>query len=51
MAAKVESDVIPPRSFERLAVIFCAKNCEKTIGNAIASANEIHFQNMNSVTI
>ena len=54
MAAKVataESNVIPPRSFERLAVIFCAKNCEKTIGNAIASVNEAHFPNMDSITI
>ena len=54
MAAKVvtsESDVVPPRSFERLAIIFCAKNCEKTIGNAIASVNEARFPNMNSITI
>ena len=54
MAAKVvtsESDVVPPRSFERLAIIFCAKNCEKTIGNAIASVNEARFPNMDSITI
>lgn len=46
-----ESDVVPPHSFERLAIIFCAKNCEKTIGNAIASVNEARFPNMDSITI
>lgn len=53
MATKVaiSSDVIPPRSFDRLAIIFCAKNCEKTIGNAIASVKKIHFVNMQTVTI
>jgi glucosyl-3-phosphoglycerate synthase len=49
--AAAESDVVPPRSFERLAVIFCAKNCEKTIGNAIATVNEARFPNMDTVTI
>jgi glucosyl-3-phosphoglycerate synthase len=50
-AADAESSVMPPRSFERLAIIFCAKNCEKTIGNAIASVNAAHFPNMDIVTI
>lgn len=46
-----ESDIIPPRSFERLAIIFCAKNCEKTIGNAITSVRKAQFPNMDTITI
>jgi glycosyltransferase involved in cell wall biosynthesis len=46
-----EPDIVPPRSFERAAIIFCAKNCEKTIGNAIASVKEVHFPNMTTMII
>jgi glycosyltransferase involved in cell wall biosynthesis len=36
----------------KLAVIFCAKNCEKTIGYAISSAKKSHFfQQGNGITI
>jgi glycosyltransferase involved in cell wall biosynthesis len=49
--AAAESDTVPPRSFERLAIIFCAKNCEKTVGKAIASVKGIHFADMATVTI
>jgi glycosyltransferase involved in cell wall biosynthesis len=50
-AASSEPNVIPPRSFERLAIIFCAKNCEKTIGNAISSVKGMRFANIATVTI
>lgn len=46
-----ESNAIPPRSFNKLAIIFCAKNCEKTIGNAVAVAKAIDFANMATITI
>jgi hypothetical protein len=42
-AATAESDIVLLRSFERLAIIFCAKNCEKTIAKAIASIRN-YFQ-------
>jgi glycosyltransferase involved in cell wall biosynthesis len=36
----------------KLAIIFCAKNCEKTIGHAISSARKSHFfQQGNGITI
>lgn len=36
----------------KLAVIFCAKNCEKTIGYAISSAKKSHFfRQSNGITI
>jgi glucosyl-3-phosphoglycerate synthase len=34
--SRAEANTTPASSFERLAVIFCAKNVEKTIGNAIS---------------
>lgn len=43
-------DVALPRSFDKLAIIFCAKNCEKTIANSLASVNGTHFD-MKTVTI
>lgn len=49
-AQNVEGEILP-RSFERLAVIFCAKNCEKTIGNAINAANGVRLADMGTVTI
>jgi glucosyl-3-phosphoglycerate synthase len=38
-------------SFEKMAIIFCAKNCEKTIGDAIAHATSTGFANMQTVAI
>jgi glucosyl-3-phosphoglycerate synthase len=50
-ATIIESDIVPPRSFERLAIIFCAKNCEKTIRNAITAVKAAGFVNMETITI
>jgi len=38
-------------SFEKLAVIFCAKNCEKTITNSVRCIKDAQFFNMQTVTI
>jgi len=46
-----QSKVIPPTSFDKLAVVFCAKNCEKTIAHAIDSVKELKFANLAMATI
>jgi glycosyltransferase involved in cell wall biosynthesis len=52
MMAATGSGSIPAHSFSRLAIIFCAKNCERTIGNAIASMKESRFNaSMTTITI
>jgi hypothetical protein len=42
---------ISARSFQRLAVIFCSKNCEKTIGNAVAAVKQTGFASMETITL
>jgi glucosyl-3-phosphoglycerate synthase len=49
-AMETDRDVTPG-SFERLAIIFCAKNCEKTIGNAITTVRNANFAGMDTITI
>ena len=48
---KQQSDVRPLHSFKKLAVIFCAKNCDKTISNAISCVKDAQLSNMQAVTI
>lgn len=47
----VQSSVISSPSLKKLAVIYCTKNCERTIANAISCAKDVQFTRLQAITI